>query len=316
MTTTASSGMAVRPLREGDLDTADRVCRDAFDTFAGVENLFGDQDYVRTRWRAARQLAIAADVDGELAGSNFVTCWGSFGFFGPLSVRPNLWGRGVAKALMETTMDLFGAEGVRHAGLFTFPQSPKHLGLYQRFGFWPRSLTPILSRRLEGAPPSEAGAWSCWGDLSDSAREEALTECREVAGEIYDGLDLQREIIAVASQQLGDIVLLEDDCLVGFAVCHAGAGTEAGSGSCYVKFAALRPNAPEAEFDRLLNACEQMATRLGASSLTLGVNTARHEAYRRLLERGYRAGLVGVAMQRPNEPAWNRDGVYVIDDWR
>jgi hypothetical protein len=39
--------------------------------------------------------------------SNFATRWGSVGFFGPLTVRPDLWDRGVAKRLIEATMELF-----------------------------------------------------------------------------------------------------------------------------------------------------------------------------------------------------------------
>jgi hypothetical protein len=111
-------------------------------------------------------------------------------------------------------------------------------------------------------------------------------------------------------------VLLEGDLLTGFAVCHLGPGTEAGGGACYIKFAALRPGSTDADFDRLLGACEALAVERGAQAVVLGVNAAREEACKRVSERGYRAGMVGVAMQKPNEAAWNRRGVYVIDDWR
>jgi hypothetical protein len=46
------------------------------------------------------------------------------------------------------------------------------------------------------------------------------------------------------------------------------------------------------------------------------VNTARHEAYRLMVERGFRAEVQGVAMHRGNDPGYNRPGVYLIDDWR
>ena len=316
MTTTSSLAISVRPLRESELDIADRVCREAFNTFVGVPDLFGDLDYVHTRWGTAPDLAIAAEVNGALAGSNFITCWGSFGFFGPLSVRPELWDRGVARGLMETTMDLLESAGVSHAGLFTFGHSAKHLDLYERFGFWPRFLTPILSRNVTSVSGEHAAGWSRWSELSEAGRAEALAACREISGSLHDGLDLEREIQAVSTQSLGDTVFLEADRMIGFAVCHAGKRTEAGSGACYVKFGALRAGSSEADFDRLVYACDALAGTLGVSRLELGVNAARHEAYRRLMELGFRAGLIGVAMQRPNEPAWNRPGVYVVDDWR
>ena len=59
---------------------------------------------------------------------------------------------------------------------------------------------------------------------------------------IHPGLDVRGEIEAVLDQGLGDVVLIgEPDVPRGFAVCHAGAGTEAGSGVAYAKFAAVRP---------------------------------------------------------------------------
>jgi hypothetical protein len=38
----------------------------------------------------------------------------------------------------------------RHAGLFTFANSEKHVGLYQRFGFWADHLTAIMSKAVHG----------------------------------------------------------------------------------------------------------------------------------------------------------------------
>ncbi len=54
----------------------------------------------------------------------------------------------------------------------------------------------------------------------------------------------------------------------------------------------------------------------GASTLVAGANTARHEAYVHLLEMGFRTGMQGVVMTRPNSPGYNRQGVYLVDDWR
>ena len=59
-----------------------------------------------------------------------------------------------------------------------------------------------------------------------------------------------------------------------------------------------------------------MAAGRGLSRLVAAVNMARHEAYSRMLERGFRTDFQGVAMHRPNEPGYNRADVYLIDDWR
>jgi GNAT superfamily N-acetyltransferase len=122
---TDAAGVRVRPLAAEDLDEADRICRVAFGTFVGVpepERFFGDADLVRTRWQADPGAALAAELDGRLAGSNFAANWGSVGFFGPLTVAPEYWDRAIAQRLLDATMDLFAAWQTRHAGLFIFAE--------------------------------------------------------------------------------------------------------------------------------------------------------------------------------------------------
>ena len=154
--------------------------------------------------------------------------------------------------------------------------------------------------------------------LAELEREEMLAACRRLTGAIYEGLDVDLEIRAVCDQQLGEVVLLEEDgVLTGVAVCHQGPGTEAGSGACYVKFAATLPGPKAAQhFRRLLDACEALAADQGLLRLVAGVNTARQEAYRSMLDRGFRTNLQGVAMQRGGDAGYNRPDVFLIDDWR
>ena len=116
----AKLDITVRPLREDDLAAADRITRLAFGTFLGVPepaSFMGDAGYVRSRWHTDPEAAFAAEVGGELVGSNFATNWGSVGFFGPLTIRPDLWDRGVGKRLMEPVMQCFARWGTAHAGL-------------------------------------------------------------------------------------------------------------------------------------------------------------------------------------------------------
>ncbi|MGH3803675.1 MAG: hypothetical protein ACRDTD_26805, partial [Pseudonocardiaceae bacterium] len=116
----------------------------------------------------------------------------------------------------------------------------------------------------------------------------------------------------------GDTVLLAGDRgLDGLAVCHLGAGSEAGDGVCYLKFGAVRPGPGAADrFERLLDACEGLAGERGLGRLEAGVNLARADAYARMIARGFRTGLQGVAMHRPSEAGYSRPDAYVIDDWR
>ena len=250
------------------------------------------------------------------SGSVFATRWGSFGSFGPLTVHPDLWDRGIASRLLRPVLESFERWGVRQAGLFTFASSPKHLGLYQAHGFWPGSLTVVAGK------PTAANANSRYALASAeiaNGRATLLDEIRELTDAVFRGLDLEREIIAAATQGIGDtLVLPGEDGLDGVAVCHCGAGSEAGSDTCYVKVAAVRPGAGAGDrFERLLDACEAFASSSGLGRLVAGVNSGRLDAYRRLLARGFRIEQVGVAMHlRPGEPTLDTPEHYVIDDLR
>jgi len=318
----SDTDVRIRPLQEADLGEADRVMRLAFGTFLGLPDpmsFMGDADYVRSRWAAEPTCALAAEVGGRLVGTNFVTRWGSVGFFGPLTVEPALWDKGVARALLDETMVYFDRWGVSHAGLFTFGHSPKHVSLYQAYGFMPRFLTPVLARPAGGSEATGTGSVA-WGTASDSADlGTVIAGCARVTDATYPGLHVGREIEAVAAQKLGDTVLTfgESGEVDAFAVCHTGAGSEAGTGACFVKFGAALPGAGAAErFSRLLEACEGFAARSGAEAVVAGVNAARRGAYRALLDRGYRPQLIGVTMHRPDESAYHDESAWVIDDWR
>ena len=309
----------VRALRREDLQNADHIMRLAFGTFIDIsdpENFGEGMDHVKTRWLADPNAAFGVEANGELVGSCFVTRWGSFGFFGPLTVRPDLWDRGIAKLLLGQAMELLNKWHVTHAGLFTFAHSPKHLGLYQKFGFWPRFLTLVMSKQVQ--PRDAPAGWSKFSDVPDVEAGRCLMLCRTLTNSIYEGLDLEREIMAVRNQSLGDTVLLwERETLVGVAVCHCGPGTEAGRDTCYIKFGAVRKG-PGAEslFNRLLNACEELATSHGLTRVLGGVNAACHDAYQRLIARGFRTEFQGVMMLRPNEPSFDRSDCYVMCDLR
>jgi GNAT superfamily N-acetyltransferase len=312
--------VTIGPLLADDLATADRVVRLAFGTFLGLpapQMFEGDAECARTRWKANPGYAFAAKAGEELIGSVFAANWGSVGFFGPLTVRPDYWDRGVGRLLLEPVMALFQQWETKLAGLYTFAQSPKHLALYQKFGFWPRFLTLIMSCPIVGpqAPPPQSVLFS-EGNAGDRAR--CLNDCHSLCDAIYEGLDVRSEIESVATQSLGDTVLLRDgDRLDGLAVCHVGPGTEAGSGHCYVKFAAVRPGpSAGAALERLLESCGALGGSRGATRLMAGVNTARQEAYGILLARGFRVEFQGVTMHRPNDAGYSRPGAFVLDDWR
>jgi GNAT superfamily N-acetyltransferase len=309
----------VRPLREADLPLADRIFRLAFGTFNGLANPLehgGDSDKIRSRWRADPGAAFGAEAAGELLGSNFATRWGSVGYFGPLTVHPDFWDQGVGQQLLPPTLALFGAWGCRHTGLYTYSCSPKHLALYQKFGFWPRALTAIMLKEV--GPRERAGEVSFYSRAPAGERAGLVQACAGLTDAIYAGLEVSREIGAIQSQGLGDTVLVWDEAgLAGFAAVHCGAGSEAGSGACFIKFGAAQPGPRVREnFGRLLRACEAYAADRGAASLLAGISLARKPAYEQMRARGFKIDMVGVCMHKPNEAGYHREDAWVMDDWR
>jgi predicted N-acetyltransferase YhbS len=309
----------IRPLTERDLPEAQRIIRLGFGTFLGApepETFWADRDYAYGRFGAEHTTSFGAEEAGVLVGSNFATCWGSVGFFGPLTIRPDLWNSGIGQRLVGTACDALEASGVRHAGLFTFAESAKHVWTYGKFGFHPRYLTAIM------AAPARAGSGqqsSRYCELPEDQRVQAESAIRELTEQLYEGLDLSGEIRTVCARNLGDTVLLwnGDSHLTGFAICHWGPASEAGEGCCFVKFGAVRPGpGGEQRFAALLDVCADLAFVVGMPNVLAGVNLAREEAYRHMLGRGFRTQIKGVTMHRPNEPGYSRPGLFVLDDWR
>ena len=317
----------IRPLVKSDLDAADRIVRIAFGTFLGLPDpaaFMGDANYAHTRWQADPSAAIGAEHNGKLIGSNFATNWGSFGFFGPLTVEPEHWNRGIAQQLLGPTMEIFRRWGNRHLGLYTFPGSTKHMLLYQKFGFWPRDLLANIARSVPEMPQASDLAADSETTLFSDAKAEELpglfSACRQVTDANFEGLDVQREIRAVCEQRLGDTVLVWDNSkLAAFAVCHCGPGSEAGSGVCYIKFAAVCPGsgAADSHFRRLLDRVATFASASRAKKIIAGVNLARREAFQALLNAGFRVESQGIAMETGDASSgYNRRDAYILDDWR
>jgi hypothetical protein len=94
-------------MQEADLGEARRIFRLAFGTFLGVPDS-------KAFW------------PGPIQGRR---PWGSFGSFGPLTIRPNPWDRHIARKLLAPTMELFEKWDLRETGLFTFAHIPTHRAL-------------------------------------------------------------------------------------------------------------------------------------------------------------------------------------------
>lgn len=274
----------IRPGRPEDAAGADAIMRAAF---APMGEGFGDASLVLPRVAAHPDGFVVAESGGELAGSALGMRWGSLLVVGPVTVRPDLQARGIGPRLMAALLD--AARDVPHAVLYTFPDRPGHVRLYGRFGFIPNGEFRVLRRSPRpGRHPAAA--------------DEA--EARAIAGSVLAGLDLTRELRAATATAGVD---------GGFAACHHGPGTEAGSARLLVKCAVTRN---EDALRALLDAVEALAHDRGAPEIEIGVHAARTAAHAALRERGYETAMRGLAMHRHGEPLTARPEALVLDDWR
>jgi len=318
-----SQSIQVSPLKEDELQEAGRIVRLAFGTFLGLTDpleFMGDRDFITPRWRARNTVALAAHDGRKLVGSNVITRWGSFGFFGPLTVLPEYWGRGVAQQLLAATIKVFSRWGVRDTGLFTFASSPKHVGLYQKFGYWPGYLTALMKFAppvLPAASARNAQAPVHLSSLGPRERNQVIHACAVLANGVSKGLDLSDEIRAVLAQHTGEVILVHTArALDAFAICMNGSGTEGGAKTCYVKFAAARSGRGAGQrFRRMLEAVESFSLSREAE-VEAGVSLACPEAFKAMQCRGFRSVTLGVAMHCPPGPGFSRAGALVLGDWR
>jgi GNAT superfamily N-acetyltransferase len=319
----------ISSLKDADLGEADRIFRLSFGTFLGLPDpmsFFGDTDYIHTRFRADPSLSLAAEVDGNFVGSNFIANWGTVGIFGPLTVHPDYWDKGIAKRLLDKTMDMFKELKTKHIGLFTFSHSAKHIHLYQKYDFWPRFLTAVMTKTIKPKQRTKEAkdniGWTRYSDIQKWQTSDVLGNCYSLTDSIYNGLDLKIEIASVENQDLGDTILLidnENKTLTGLAICHCGPKTEAGTDTCYIKFGCVKASegkSRSANFDYLLEYCEQFAASRGLSKLTVGVNIGNLAAYRKMISKGFRTEFQGVLMTKNNDPGYHVEDVYAVDDWR
>lgn len=193
-------GLYSRCLKPILLAARDAVC-EAFAAFMGIASpgeFWNDRDYVEGQWRAPHTARFKIEQDGVIAGAAEVARWGNPAVVGPVAVLPKYWDRKLAKALMAAVDRQLDTWQVRHAGVFTFPESLHHLGLYQGFGFWPQALMERKAVGTLGAPLLTVAALGS-ADLADCA---ALTHG------IAEGLDVRGELQAVKGLKLGENLLL------------------------------------------------------------------------------------------------------------
>jgi GNAT superfamily N-acetyltransferase len=309
------NSVEINLLQESELPEAEKLLRLSFGTFLGLSEPmdFGNGAEYTSRWYRDPLSAFAARADGKLIGFCMLANWGSCAGFGPIVTHPDYWDRSIGSQLINASWSKFDEWGSQQIVFCTHANSPKHIYFYGKFGAQPRFLIALFTKAIPLIQPQPLKA-NRYSQLSGDRQAVSLNAAYQLTNKIYEGLDWRSEILLLQQRSLGDTLFVWDDMeLIGFAICHYGAGSEAAKGTCYIKLGAAK--GAEA-FDRLIDECEALSVMLGMSSLVAGVDTACVDAYHRMIARKFRISFLSVSMHKPNQTGYSRPDVYVIEDKR
>lgn len=108
---------------------------------------------------------------------------------GTLTVAVDTQGRGIGRAMLDEMTRYMDSREFALQGLFTHPQSPTHIRLYEAYGFRMKRITLVKDRVVRPATDLPVTV-RCFSELPASGKPSVLRECRRMAESVYGGLDL------------------------------------------------------------------------------------------------------------------------------
>jgi predicted N-acetyltransferase YhbS len=323
----------IRRVRKGDLakvkDVLEQSFGDLLERQLGTRprQAFNGAQYVHHRWLMEPWGCFVAEEDNaKIVGAVLAVTWGTLGLLGPVAVLTHYHNQTIAQQLIRAAQEFFEENKASLHGLVTYPHSAKHLALFHKFGYKPKSLTAIMSRALDrsGArpilprPPKGALTVRRYSGLEETKKKAALGRFHRITNAIYRGMDLAKEVEIVDGLALGDTLLLERGAdLVGFAVYHTPGVSEAPSGALYVKYLAIDPRHRKAEhLEQFVTSIEDLAHEQGLPRVILPVHLRYWLAYSTLVKCGYQVDLTMVRMQKGKPEDYEDPANLVLDDWR
>ncbi len=310
--------LTVRPLTTADVPTALDILNRAFHEESLLLTGRGRMPFFGTRLLDQRRAAdpagtLVAERGGQVVGVIGGACWGSLAWFGPVGVDPRCQREGIGRSLVTAWMDVQQARGARLLGLETYPQSGDHLRLYTALGFRPLWLSAALSRRVAHGAAIPGGVHR-FSTLPETERRRALAALREMAEEVFPGLDWSTEITGTLAAGGDMLVLAPGGGVLGGAVCQV--DTLSPGATLFISVAAVRPG-PEARagFLRLLAAVEALAWQLGRARVVARVCTRYEAAHAALRAAGFREEGAMARLKRGGGAHYERPNVFLLDSW-
>jgi predicted N-acetyltransferase YhbS len=176
--------VVIREAREADAAACGRICREAFNAINAQHNFPPDfpNDETAIGWltimlRNGGFYGVVAELEGQIAGSNFLDERSSIAGVGPITVDPKVQDRGVGRGLMQAVMERSEQRGFAGICLVQAGFHSRSLSLYTELGFDTREhLCCIEGAAINATIPG------CW---VRAAKDEDVDACNRLCLRVH-----------------------------------------------------------------------------------------------------------------------------------
>jgi len=306
------------PVEERDIPALNRLFADAFtdryrrDGLVGVRVPFLNEAIWRYAIADAGEGAMLWRDEGErVVAFNIAHRCGTEGWMGPLCVRPDRQLSGLGREIVTSAVTWLKEQGARTIGLETMPRTVDNIGFYSRLGFLPGCLTLTMTaetgRTRATEPPTLGG-------LKAAARASRLAAIGALVESLAPGYDFTREFELTLQYGLGDVLVVQrGEDVAGFALCHAAPLAEGGGRD---EARVLKLGAVDLDALRdVLAAAAAWSGRLAIRRLAVRCQTGYEDAYRALVDLGYRVRWSDLRMTLADHPEQKPAAGVLWSNW-
>jgi GNAT superfamily N-acetyltransferase len=204
----------LRPGRRDDAEACGRICYEAFGAIARAHTFPSDVPtpevgvgIVSMMLGHPRVYSVVAEVDGRVAGSNFLDERSAIAGVGPITVDPAVQDHGVGRALMVDVLERAADRGAPGVRLLQAAYHSRSLSLYTKLGFQVRDVLACM----QGPPPTG----EVEGHVVRPATTDDLDACATVCRRVH-GHDRTGEMTDAIAQGTGRVVE-HDNRITGYA---------------------------------------------------------------------------------------------------
>jgi predicted N-acetyltransferase YhbS len=186
----------IRSATREDADVCGEICYRAFCAIADQHNFPHEFPAVEVAKAVVTTMiskpgfyGIVADVDGRIAGSNFMDERSQIAGIGPISVDPEVQNRAVGRQMMNHMLDRIVAHGAPGVRLVQTAYHNRSLSLYAKLGFEIREpLSVIVGTPLKASTPGYTVRRATEADLKTCNQLCFRTHGHDRGGDLRDSI--------------------------------------------------------------------------------------------------------------------------------